>query len=284
MRAAEPLLQAEGVTVGRPGRPEVLRSVDVTVPAGSFTAVVGPNGCGKSTLLLTLARILRPTAGRVLVQGRDLAQFRPRDLARTLALLPQQPEAPDGILVRDLVLRGRQPHRGALTPVRAADRAAVEDALRTTGTLDLADGQLARLSGGQRQRVWIAMALAQQTPAVLLDEPTSFLDVAHQVDVLDTCSALVRGGRTVVAVLHDLSLAARYADHVVVLRDGAVVAAGFPDDVVTERLVAEVFDLPARVLVDPETGRPLVVPRDRRPPALAPPPVPTVEDQPCPHP
>lgn len=259
------LLRAERLTVGRPGRPGVLRGVDVAVPTGGFTAVVGPNGCGKSTLLLTLARILRPTAGRVVLAGRDLAEHRPRDLACTLALLPQQPTAPDGILVRDLVLRGRQPHRGALAPVRSRDREAVREALAATGTLDLADHPLARLSGGQRQRVWIAMALAQQTPAVLLDEPTSFLDVAHQIDVLDTCSALTGTGRTVVAVLHDLSLAARYADHVVVLHNGEVAAAGPPEAVVTEQVLADVFDLPARVVPDPETGRPLVIARDRRP-------------------
>jgi len=262
---AGPLLRTRGLGVGRPGRPDVLRDVDLTIPAGGFTAVVGPNGCGKSTLLLTLARILRPSAGTVELLGRDLAGFRPRELARSLALLPQQPTAPDGILVRDLVLRGRQPHRGPLTPVRPQDRAAVNEALVATRTLDLADTQLSRLSGGQRQRVWIAMALAQRTPAVLLDEPTSFLDVTHQIDVLDTCSALVRQGRTVVAVLHDLSLAARYADHVLVLHDGELAATGTADQVVTEELVGRVFDLPARVLPDPETGRPLVVPRDRRP-------------------
>ncbi|WP_168582667.1 ABC transporter ATP-binding protein [Gephyromycinifex aptenodytis] len=263
------LLEARGLVVGYPGRPAVLHGVNVSIPDGAFTAVVGPNGCGKSTLLLSLARLLRPQAGEVFVRGRNSRSFSPRELARTLAVLPQQPSAPDGIIVRDLVLRGRQPHRRPFAPPTASDRAAVDAALAVTATTGLADRPVARLSGGQRQRVWIAMILAQDTGALLLDEPISFLDIAHQVDVLDVCAALVDRGGAVVAVLHDLGLAARYADHVVVVHAGRVVASGTPADVVTAEIVGEVFGLAARVVPDPETGTPLVVPRRRPIPKIA---------------
>ncbi len=255
------LFEVRGVRVGYPRQPDVVRDVDLRLPSGGFTAVLGPNGCGKSTLLLTLARLLRPASGSVRLHGRGLADYAPRDLARTLAFLPQQPLAPDGILVRDLVMRGRQPHRRFLVPASADDHRAVDAALAATATDAIADRPLTDLSGGQRQRVWIAMTLAQDTQAVLLDEPTSFLDIAHQVDVLEACAGLVARGRSVVAVLHDLGLAARYADHLVVMRAGRVVAAGAPARVVTADLVEDVFGLPCRVIADPETGTPLVVPR-----------------------
>lgn len=258
------LFEVRGVRVGYPRRPDVVRDVDLRLPSGGFTAVLGPNGCGKSTLLLTLARLLRPASGSVRLHGRELADYAARELARTLAFLPQQPLAPDGILVRDLVMRGRQPHRRFLAPASAADHCAVDAALAATATESIADRPLTDLSGGQRQRVWIAMTLAQDTQAVLLDEPTSFLDIAHQVDVLEACAGLVARGRSVVAVLHDLGLAARYADHLVVMRAGRVVAAGAPARVVIAELVEDVFGLPCRVVADPETGTPLVVPRRPR--------------------
>lgn len=262
-RRGDALFEVEGLSVGYPRVPDVIAGLDVCLPAGGFTAVVGPNGCGKSTLLLTLGRLLRPAAGQIRLHGRDLRDYPARDLARTLAFLPQQPLAPDGIRVRDLVMRGRQPYRRFLLPADADDHDAVEAALAATGTAGLADVELSGLSGGQRQRVWIAMTLAQDTQVVLLDEPTSFLDIAHQVEILEACAALVASGRSVVAVLHDLGLAARYADHLLVMRAGRLVAAGTPHEVVTADIVEEVFGLPCRVVDDPETGTPLVLPRRR---------------------
>lgn len=255
-----PLFTVGSLTVGYPGRPRVIADLDLDLPAGGFTAILGPNGCGKSTLLLTLGRLLRPECGSVTYRGADLGSYPPRDLARRLAFLPQQPAAPDGILVRDLVLRGRQPHRRFLMPPAAADLRAVDLALDVTGTTELADAPLEDLSGGQRQRVWIAMVFAQDTETVLLDEPTSFLDIGFQIDVLDACAELVAAGRSVVAVLHDLGLAARYSDHLVIMRGGRVVAAGNPDEVIQAPLVETVFGLPCRVVPDPETATPLVVP------------------------
>ncbi|GAB94929.1 iron complex transport system ATP-binding protein [Kineosphaera limosa] len=260
---SESLFDVAALHVGYPRLPDVIRGLDLSLPRGGFTAVVGPNGCGKSTLLLTLARLLRPASGQVSLHRRPLTSYPARDLARTLAFLPQQPLAPDGIRVRDLVMRGRQPYRRFLLPATAVDHAAVDAALAATGTKDLADIELSGLSGGQRQRVWIAMTLAQDTDVVLLDEPTSFLDIAHQVDVLEAGAALARSGRSVVAVLHDLGLAARYADHLVVMKSGRRMASGAPHDVVNEDLVHEVFGLRCRVVADPETGTPLVVPRRR---------------------
>lgn len=260
---SDSLFDVRGLNVGYPRRPGVIEDLDLRLPRGGFTAVVGPNGCGKSTLLLALARLLRPAAGHVGLHGRALASYGARDLARTLAFLPQQPLAPDGIRVRDLVMRGRQPYRRFLLPATTRDHAAVDAALAATGTEEIADAEVAGLSGGQRQRVWIAMTFAQDTDVVLLDEPTSFLDIAHQVDVLDAGADLVRSGRSVVAVLHDLGSAARYADYLVVMKGGRLVASGAPSEVVSEDLVHAVFGLRCRVIPDPETGTPLVVPRQR---------------------
>lgn len=254
------LFTVRGLTVGYPGRPRVIEDLDLDLPAGGLTAILGPNGCGKSTLLLTLGRLLRPRCGHVTYSGADLCSYPPRDLARRLAFLPQQPAAPDGILVRDLVLRGRQPHRRFLMPPTAADLRAVDLALDVTGTTELVDTALHDLSGGQRQRVWVAMAFAQDTETVLLDEPTSFLDIGFQIDVLDACAELVAAGRSVIAVLHDLGLAARYSDHLVIMRGGEVVADGSPHEVIRAPLVENVFGLPCRVVPDPETATPLVVP------------------------
>lgn len=239
----------------------VSTGLDVTFPQGGFTAVIGPNGCGKSTLLKTVARILRPRAGTVLLDGTDLASLRPKALAREVGLLPQGALTPDGITVAELVARGRQPHQSPLRQWSAHDDAAVQKAMLDSGTTELADRLVDQLSGGQRQRVWVAMLLAQQTPWLLLDEPTTYLDPGHQVELLDLFAQLNAEGTSVVAVLHDLNQAARYASHLIVMKQGEIVAAGVPSQILTADLVEEVFGLPCRVIADPETNTPLVVPR-----------------------
>ena len=242
----------------------VLEQLSLDIPDGSFTVVVGPNACGKSTLLRGLARLLRPRAGAVLLDGQAVHALPTKEVARRIGLLPQTAVAPEGILVADLVARGRYPHQGLLRQWSVADEAAVARAMELTHVTDLAERAVDELSGGQRQRVWLALVLAQETPVLLLDEPTTFLDIAHQYEVLDLCAALHEQGRTLVAVLHDLNQAARYATHLVVMSDGAVVAQGYPGDVVTAALVEEVFGLPCRVVPDPASGTPLVVPEVRR--------------------
>ncbi|MEU6881446.1 ABC transporter ATP-binding protein [Streptomyces sp. NPDC046712] len=245
----------------------VAENLDLDLPAGKVTALVGPNACGKSTALRALARLLKPTAGAVHLDAEDIAGLPARELALKLALLPQSPSAPEGITVRDLVARGRTPHQRWWRQWSSADDAVVDRALEATGTAELAARSLDELSGGQRQRVWIAMALAQDTAVLLLDEPTTYLDLAHQVDVLELVAELNRAdGRTVVMVLHELNLACRYADHLVAMRDGRVVAAGPPTEIVTPELVRDVFDLPAAVITCPVAGTPLVIPEGGRRP------------------
>lgn len=251
-------LTTTGLRVGY-GRRDVLQGVDLEILEGELTVIVGPNGCGKSTLLLALSRILRPSAGTVELDGRAVTTMAPREVAKRLAFLPQAPLGPDGIRVRDLVARGRHPHQGFLRALSAEDHRVIDEVLLATDTLDLSTRRVSELSGGQRQRVWIAMALAQETSLLLLDEPTTFLDVAHQIDVLDTCARLHHEGRTVVAVLHDLNLAVRYATHLVLMKDGAVVAQGRPEEVLDAELVQHVFGIRAHLVTDPE-GWPLVVP------------------------
>jgi len=242
----------------------VVDGLSARIPEGRVTMIVGANACGKSTLLRGLTRLLKPAAGVVALDGRDIHSLPARELARTLGLLPQHPTAPDGITVRDLVGRGRYPHQGFFRSWSAKDDAAVQRALEATGTLELAGRDVDELSGGQRQRVWIAVALAQETEVLLLDEPTTFLDLAHQVEVLDLVTDLNRKrGTTVAIVLHDLNLAARYADNVIAMKDGAVAAMGAPEDVVTEELVREIFGLESRVMPDPVSGTPLIIPIGR---------------------
>ena len=248
-------------------RRTVSRSIDASVREGSFTVIVGPNACGKSTLLRAFARLLKPRSGSVLLDGRELAGVPAKEAARTVGLLPQSSTAPEGITVGELVARGRYPHQGLFRQWSEADREAVDGALAETDLVDLVDVPVDELSGGQRQRVWVATALAQQTSVLLLDEPTTFLDIAHQYDLLDLFARLHERGTTVVAVLHDLAQAARYATDLIVMRDGDVVATGAPADVLTAELVERVFDLPCVVVPDPVTGTPLVVPRRRRPSA-----------------
>jgi iron complex transport system ATP-binding protein len=257
-------LWAEQLTLGYDGR-IVAEGLDAVIPDGSFTVIIGPNACGKSTLLRALARTLRPTRGAVYLDGQTISSYSTKEVARRLGLLPQSPIAPDGITVADLVARGRYPHQRLLRQWSRDDEVAVAEAMAATGVAELADRFVDELSGGQRQRVWLAMALAQQTSLLLLDEPTTYLDIAHQIEVLDLCADLhERQGRTLVAVLHDLNQAARYATHLVVMRDGAIVASGPPSQVLTAELVERVFDLPCRVIADPEAGTPLVVPASRR--------------------
>ncbi|GLW74792.1 cobalamin/Fe3+-siderophore ABC transporter ATP-binding protein [Kitasatospora phosalacinea] len=257
-------LAAHGLHL-RYGDRTVVRGLDLELPGGAVTAIVGPNACGKSTLLRGLVRLLAPAAGAVTLDGADIHRMPARALARRMGLLPQQPVTPEAVTVEALVRLGRYPHQRMLTPWSAADQAAVEEALRRTGTDALRDRPVDQLSGGQRQRAWIALALAQDTDLLLLDEPTTFLDLRHQLDVLDLVTDLHRdAGRTVVMVLHDLGQAARYADHLVVLHDGELAAAGPPGEVLTAELVERVFQVPCRIVPDPETGTPLVVPLARR--------------------
>ncbi|MDK6302216.1 MULTISPECIES: ABC transporter ATP-binding protein [Actinomycetes] len=240
----------------------IVDGVDITIARGSYTAIIGPNACGKSTLLRTIARVLPALDGAILLDGDDIHRLPPKQLATRLGLLPQTSLAPDGIRVADLVARGRYPHQGMFDRWSAEDEAAVTAALEATGTADLSGRLVEELSGGQRQRVWVAMALAQQTPVLLLDEPTTFLDISHQyglLELFETLRSELR--RTIVVVLHDLNQAARYADHLIVMKDGAVVASGAPDQVLTAELVEDVYDLPCLIQPDPETGTPLVIPR-----------------------
>ncbi|MEU7207880.1 ABC transporter ATP-binding protein [Streptomyces sp. NPDC044989] len=255
-------LAARGVSVGYGAR-SVIDGLDVAIPPGVITTIIGPNGCGKSTLLRTLSRLLRPTSGTVVLDGEDIAALRTRDVAKKLGLLPQAPVAPEGLTVSDLVARGRHPHQSWLRQWSSDDADVVRRALAMTGVADLADRPVDSLSGGQRQRVWISMTLAQGTDLLLLDEPTTYLDLAHAVDVLDLVDDLHESGCTVVMVLHDLNLATRYSDNLVVMREGAILAQGHPREVITADLLHEAFGLRAMVIDDPVGDRPLVVPIGR---------------------
>lgn len=254
-------LVAQDLTAGY-GDNIILKGLDLMVPPGRITALIGPNGCGKSTLLGAMARLLPAREGAVLLDGSGIHTLPTKEVARRLGLLPQAPVAPEGITVAELVRRGRHPYRrfGART---TDDDRIVAEALVRTHVDEFAARPVDSLSGGQRQRAWIAMALAQQTPLLLLDEPTSYLDIAHQVEILDLLVDLNSSGTTIVAVLHDLNQAARYAETIVAVKDGAIVSSGAPADVITDEFVQEVFGVRARVIPDPDTGSPLVLPRGR---------------------
>ncbi|GLQ56778.1 ABC transporter ATP-binding protein [Devosia nitrariae] len=263
-------LEALGIDAGYAGA-DILRGVDLAVPSGKVTILIGPNGSGKSTLLKTLARILSPSAGAVLLDGKDIHRTNTRTVAEKLGLLPQGPVAPEGLTLRELVAQGRYPHQSLLRQWSRADEAAVIHAMDIAGVADFADRPVDTLSGGQRQRCWIAMVLAQETDLLLLDEPTTFLDLKVQVDLMELLAGLAhRTGRTLVVVLHELSLAAAYADYLVMMRDGRIACAGAPSAVFTTEHLREVFDLEAHVLHDPVTGRLVCVPFGARAAARTP--------------
>lgn len=264
--AQEPLvqapLQAMDVQLGYDGH-TVSQGLNVTIPDRSFTVIIGPNACGKSTLLRALARLLTPQAGTVLLDGRDIATRPSRDVAKRLGLLPQTSLSPTGITVRDLVARGRYPHQSMLRQWSPTDDTAINTALAATGVSELRDRRVDELSGGQRQRVWLSLVLAQETPLLLLDEPTTYLDITHQLEVLNLCRRLHdTGDYTLVAVLHDLNLAFRYATHLIVMKDGKVITEGDPGEIITAELMAEVYGITAICIPDPVTGRPMIIPTE----------------------
>lgn len=250
------------------GARQVIDGLDITLPSGQVTAIVGPNGCGKSTLLAGLARLHKPDSGAVLLDGADIQLLPTRQLATQLALLPQEAVAPEGLTVTELIRFGRQPHQGWLRQWSAEDQRVVQHALAAAGLEQLADRPIDALSGGQRQRAWIAMTIAQQTPLLLLDEPTSALDLGHQIEVFELVKHLAHHGRTVVMVLHDLASACRYADHLIAMREGQIVAEGPPVTVVTQDLVRTLYQVECTLLTDPDTGSPLLA-NVRRSPAVS---------------
>lgn len=264
MTDPDPRLRIVDATIGY-DRSVISEGLSVSIPDESFTVIVGPNACGKSTLLRGLSRLLKPSTGQIVLDGRSLSSYKAKDFARKLGLLPQTSIAPDGITVVDLVARGRFPHQNLLRQWSETDEAAVVEAMAATGIRDISARLVDELSGGQRQRVWVAMALAQDTQLLLLDEPTTYLDIAHQFELMELFTDLHLAGRTLVLVLHDLNQAARYATHLIAMRAGEVIAEGTPEEVVTEELVEDVFGLKCLVVPDPVSGTPQIVPlgRDR---------------------
>ncbi|MET7397172.1 ABC transporter ATP-binding protein [Dactylosporangium sp. NPDC005572] len=258
-------LRVAGASIGYDKR-IISEHLSVSIPDASFTVIVGPNACGKSTLLRGLARLLKPTAGQVILDGADIRSYKTKEVARRVGLLPQTAAAPDGITVADLVARGRYPYQGFIRQWTEDDERAVLRAMEAAAVTDLSGRLVDELSGGQRQRVWVAMALAQHTDILLLDEPTTFLDITHQIELMELFTDLNHVGHTLVAVLHDLNHAARFGTHLIAMKNGTVVAEGAPADIVTAELVEEVFGLGCLVVPDPVVGTPHVVPlgRDRR--------------------
>lgn len=251
-------LSSQQLVLGH-GNHTIIRDLSLSLPQGQVTVIVGPNGCGKSTLLSGLARLLKPQAGSILLDGQDIHRLPSREVARKLALLPQEMSAPEGMTVLDLVRFGRHPHQTWYQNWTDQDQQAVWQALQAADVADLADRALDTLSGGQRQRAWIAMSIAQETPVLLLDEPTSALDLGHQVEVLELIRELAAAGKTVVMVLHDLASACRYADHLVAMKAGQLVTQGVPSDVITPELVRELYNITCDLVTDPATGTPLLV-------------------------
>ncbi|WP_457664149.1 ABC transporter ATP-binding protein [Sinorhizobium medicae] len=257
---ALPILETRAASIGYGAR-LILRDLDLSVPEASFTVLLGPNGCGKSTLLRALAGLIRPQQGTVLINGYSISMFPRKELAQRIGLLSQNQSAPEGMTVMDLVRQGRYPHRTLFGRWTKEDDEACKEALAVTDTADLAGEKFDTLSGGQRQRAWIAMTLAQRTSVLLLDEPTTFLDLSHQIDTLRLARKLVRErGVTIVAVLHDLNQAARYADNLVLLKHGAIVSEGSPADVLTSDIVKRVFDVDVTIITEPRTQAPICVP------------------------
>lgn len=242
----------------------ILNGINVSIPSNKISVIIGANACGKSTLLKTFARLIKSSSGDIVLDNKKITTIPSKQLAKMLGLLPQAPIVPEGIKVSDLVMRGRFPHQSVLKGMSKADFEAVEEALNIMGITELADRCVDELSGGQRQRVWIAMALAQQTDILMLDEPTTYLDITHQVEILDLLTDLnEKRGTTIVMVLHDINLSARYADHMFALRNGSLVSQGSPEEVVTESLIKEVFDLECTVIKDPVSHTPFIVPKGR---------------------
>lgn len=243
------------------GQRRIVEKLNLEIPERRFTALIGPNGSGKSTILRTFAALMKPSGGSILLDGRDLTELSTRDIARKVGILLQGPVAPEGLTISDLVRLGRYPHRSLFSRWSADDQAACDQALMLTGTTDLAGRTLESLSGGQRQRAWIAMTLAQQGEAILLDEPTTYLDLEHQIELMNLITTLVtKHGKTIVAVLHDINQAARYAEHIVILKDGRIMAAGKPDAVISVETIADVFKVKTVVIRDPVAGMPLCIP------------------------
>lgn len=253
-------LYAEDLTLGY-DKKVVARELSVSIPQGKLTVIIGPNACGKSTLLRTLSRLMQPQSGAVFLDGRLIGDYGTREVAKRLGLLPQSSTAPGDISVADLVARGRYPHQGLFSRWTAQDTQAVNEAMQATGVYELAESTVNSLSGGQRQRVWIAMVLAQQTPLLLLDEPTTWLDIAHQIDLMELmCRLNQENGRTLVVVLHDLNQACRYAGHLIAMRDGKILAEGAPADIVTPALIEQVFGLRCTIIDCPVSHTPLIIP------------------------
>ncbi len=256
-------LSAQNLAAGY-DKTNIISGLDLSIPSNKISVIIGANGCGKSTLLKTFSRLLKPSGGQIVLDGKKITDYPPKELAQTLGLMPQSPIVPEGITVADLVARGRFPYRKMLKSITPQDYAAVEDALETMGISALADRCVDELSGGQRQRVWIALALAQETDILLLDEPTTFLDIAYQVDILDLLTDLNRRrGTTIVMVLHDINLSGRYADHLFALHCGKLVAQGAPSQIITPELISRVYDLDCMVIRDPVSGTPYVIPKGR---------------------
>ncbi len=257
------ILRTNSVCAGYEGK-SILKGVNLEVPEGKISVIIGANACGKSTLLKTISRLIKPMEGNVLLDGKNIHQIPPKMLAKTMGLLPQSPIVPEGITVADLVARGRFPHQSFLKGLSREDYRIVEEALQSMGILELADRSVDELSGGQRQRVWIAMALAQDTDILLLDEPTTYLDVTHQIEILDLLVDLnQKKGTTIVMVLHDINLSARYADHIFAMKSGKLIAEGAPMAVLNNVLIETVFELACKVIEDPVSGTPMIIPMGR---------------------
>lgn len=257
------LLKANNIVAGY-DKKIIIDGINITIPSNRISVIIGANACGKSTLLKTLSRLIQPVSGEIVLGEKKLTDIPPKQLARVLGLLPQSPVAPEGITVADLVGRGRFPYQSFFKGLGKKDYEAVEEALEIMGITNLANHSVDQLSGGQRQRVWIAMALAQQTDILLLDEPTTFLDISYQVEILDLLTDLNRNrGTTIVMVLHDINLSARYADYLFALRKGKLIADGTPSDIITEELIKQVFDLDCQVIRDPVSASPFIVPKGR---------------------
>lgn len=257
-------LRGEALTLAY-GKKTIAESLNVTIPDGHFTAIIGPNGCGKSTLLRTLSRLMTPVHGHVYLDGEEIQRYASKEVARRIGLLAQNATTPGDISVQELVARGRYPHQPLFTRWQQEDEDAVQRAMQATGIMNLASQSVDTLSGGQRQRAWIAMVLAQDTSIMLLDEPTTWLDISHQIDLLELLSELNRErGYTLAAVLHDLNQACRYATHLIALRDGKIVAEGAPKEIVTPALIEAIYGLRCVIIDDPVANTPLVVPLGRR--------------------